>query len=65
MRDGAFEVIFGEFLNPGKFRLVYFSAGGKDILGYSGVVTIRNRVRGETPPDRAVEIDYTTDRRRR
>ncbi len=37
------QVMFGEAvtLRPGNFRFVYFSSGGRDIYGYSDVVTIR------------------------
>jgi len=45
VRDGAYEVIFGETVNlsPGQFRLVYFSSGGRDILGISDVISVRFR----------------------
>jgi len=38
-------VIFGETVNlsPGQFRLVYFSSGGRDILGISDVISVRFR----------------------
>ena len=37
------QVTFNEtdIFSPGKFRLVYFSAGVKDILGVSDVFTVR------------------------
>ena len=40
------QVMFGEAvtLRPGNFRFVYFSSGGKDIYGYSDVVTIRSGI---------------------
>eukprot|EP00092_Neocalanus_flemingeri_P025806 GFUD01027972.1.p1 GENE.GFUD01027972.1~~GFUD01027972.1.p1 ORF type:complete len:457 (-),score=93.79 GFUD01027972.1:300-1670(-) len=44
-RDQVFEVLFDEsvFLSPGDFKLVYFSAGARDILGYSKSFRVRFR----------------------
>ena len=40
------KVVFGEtvMLTPGEVRVVYFSAGGKDILGRSGLLTVRSDI---------------------
>ena len=42
--NNFFKVLFGEAvtLRPGNFRFAYFSSGGRDIYGYSDVVTIRS-----------------------
>jgi len=44
-RDQVFEVLFDEsvFLSPGSYRLVYFSAGARDILGYGKPFTVKFR----------------------
>ena len=40
------KVVFGEtvMLTPGEVRVVYFSAGGKDILGRSGLLSVRSNI---------------------
>ena len=40
------KVVFGEtvMLTPGEVRVVYFSAGGKDILGRSGLLSVRSDI---------------------
>lgn len=45
VRDAVYEVILNEsfFPAPGSFRLVYFSAGTKDILGWSSPFQLRHR----------------------
>ena len=46
VRDGVYEVVFGEtlMLSPGSVQFVYFSAGGKDILGCSPLLTVRSNI---------------------
>ena len=43
VREGVYEVVFGEslMLSPGDVQFVYFSAGGKDILGCSPLLSVR------------------------
>jgi len=45
VRDGTFEIYFDEavFMRCGKYRLVYFSAESRDILGFSRVIDVRIR----------------------
>ena len=43
VRDGVYEVVFGEtlMLSAGWVKFVYFSGGGKDILGCSQPISVR------------------------
>jgi len=45
VRDQVFEVLFDEsvFLSPGNYKLVYFSAGARDILGCSKPFNVKYR----------------------
>jgi len=45
VRDQVFEVLFDEsvFLSPGDYKLVYFSAGARDILGCSKNFSVKFR----------------------
>jgi len=45
IRDNVFRVDFEEttFVRPGRYRLVYYSSGSHDILGFSPVIPVRIR----------------------
>jgi len=55
VRDAVYEVLMDMtiFPAPGLFRLVYFSSGAKDILGWSNPLEMRHRQ--YPPPERAQE----------
>jgi len=56
VRDAVYEVVLDMtiFPAPGFFRLVYFSSGAKDILGWSNPLEMRHR-QYSPPPERARE----------
>lgn len=65
-RDQVFEVLFDEsvFVSPGNYRLVYFSAGARDVLGYSNSFTVKCRewspaLSGSLPQEPANEVRET------
>jgi len=65
-RDQVFEVLFDEsvFLSPGSYRLVYFSAGARDVLGYSSPFSVKFRdwspgTRSSNPVEQANEVRET------
>jgi len=45
IRDNVFRADFEDmtFLRPGRYRLVYFSAESRDILGFSKIISVRMR----------------------